>query len=96
MLQPCHRFRLDAETRQPARSAMSAGQDHLQGDGALEGEVSGLGDDAHAAATEHPSIISPGTDTAPTAGSGSGPPSAEGEPCANVAVTSFCGAALGS
>ena len=51
--QPRRRLRLRLEASALGRAGVASVQDHLQGDGALEGEVGSPVDDAHAAATEH-------------------------------------------
>ncbi len=53
MLQTGDRFRLDLEAGQIRLAGVTAGQDHLQGDEAMEFVLPGLVDDAHAAATQH-------------------------------------------
>ncbi len=54
VLQPGHRLRLDTESRQRLWSGVPAGQDHLESDGAFQGQMPRLIDDAHAAAAKHP------------------------------------------
>jgi hypothetical protein len=52
MVQPGHRLGLGAEAGQVFRLGLGAGQDHLQGDEALELRLPRLVDHAHAAAAE--------------------------------------------
>ena len=49
MLQAADRLRLGAEPRQVVGSGVGAGQDHLERDEAIESDLAGLVDDAHAA-----------------------------------------------
>ena len=110
MLQPRHRLGLDAEARQLPRPGMAAGQHHLERHGALQGQMPGLVDDAHAAAAEHALDLVAGHrnhSRAPlrpvAAGFASGPgtyapetPSTTDEPGAASLVTAAGGAASGS
>jgi hypothetical protein len=49
MLQVSHRFGLTPEAKQLLATGMGAGQDHFEGDQAIELHVPGLVNDAHAA-----------------------------------------------
>ncbi len=54
MAQAGHGFRLAQKALQLLRPGGGAGQEHFQGDGAVEAQVPRLVDDAHAAAAQHP------------------------------------------
>ena len=53
VLKPGNGLRLAPEPRQLVGPGRVAGADHLERDGALQGQVPGLVDDAHASAAEH-------------------------------------------